>query len=55
MVGRGEDRWTIIGGDFNVRTRTLRERGEEEETERRTKDGKINWRGKEISRKVGES
>lgn len=49
---QGEDRWTIIGEDFNVRTGTMREREQEEETERRTKDGKINGEGRKLVGKL---
>ncbi|KMQ90798.1 stress response protein nst1-like protein [Lasius niger] len=46
-----EERWTLIGGDFNARTGTLgggKERGEEEEVERKSKDRKINMEGRRL-------
>jgi len=49
-----EDQWTLIGGDFNARTGSLgggKGGGEEEETGRRSKNGKTNSEGRKL---VGE-
>lgn len=50
-----EDRWTIIGGGFQREDRNVE--GERRGGGNRKKDErwKDKWRGKEISRKVGES